>query len=326
MRRRKFIALLGGLAAAWPLTARAQQAVPVIGFLHGTSPGPYALFLRAFHQGLKEAGYTEGRNVAVEYRWAEDRYDRLPALAADLVDRHVTVIAAPSTPAVLAAKAATTTIPIVFLVGGDPVAIGLVASLARPGGNLTGVTNLTAQIGPKRLELLRALVPTAITVALLVNPSSPELAEPQSQELQVAARSLGLQLHVLNASTEREIDMAFATLVQLRPGGLVIVPDNFFTNRSDRIAALALRHAIPTIFQYPEFTAAGGLMSYGSNLRDLLRWSGLYTGRILKGEKPADLPVQQATKVELIINLRTARALGITMPTSILVRADEVIE
>jgi putative tryptophan/tyrosine transport system substrate-binding protein len=327
MKRRAFISLLGGAAAAWPLAVRAQQpTMPVIGFLHGASPGPYAPFLPGFHQGLKEAGYTEGRNVAVEYRWAEDRYDRLPALAADLVDHHVTVIAAPNTPAALAAKAATTTIPIVFLVGGDPVAIGLVASLARPGGNLTGVTNLTAQVGPKRLELLHALVPTAITVAVLVNPSSPELAEPQSQELQVAARSLGLQLHVLNASTEREIDMAFATVVQLRPGGLVIVPDPFFTNRSERLAELALRHAIPTIFHYPEFTAAGGLMSYGSNLRDLLRWSGLYTGRILKGEKPADLPVQQATKVELIINLKTARALGLEVPTSILVRADEVIE
>ena len=220
MRRREFITLFGG-AAAWPLAASAQQpTMPVIGFLHGASPGPYARFLSGFHQGLKEAGYTEGRNVAVEYRWAEERYDRLPALAADLVDRHVTVIAAlGSTPAALAAKAATTTIPIVFLVGVDPVAIGLVASLARPGGNLTGVTNLTAQIGPKRLELLHALVPTAITVALLVNPSSPELAEPQLQELQVAARSLGLQLHVLNASTEREIDMAFATVVQLRAGG-----------------------------------------------------------------------------------------------------------
>ena len=327
MKRRRFITLIGGAAVAWPLAARAQQpAMPVIGFLHSASPGLYAPFLPGFHQGLKEAGYTEGRNVAIEYRWAEDRYDRLPALAADLVDRHVTVIAAPATPAVLAAKAATTTIPIVFLVGGDPVAMGLVASLARPGGNLTGVTNLTAQVGSKRLELLHALVPTAITVALLVNPSSPELAEPQLQELQVAARSLGLQLHVLNASTEREIDMAFATVVQLRPGGLVIVPDNFFTSSSDRLAALALRHAIPTIFQYPEFTAAGGLMSYGSNLRDLLRWSGLYTGRILKGEKPADLPVQQATKVELILNLKTAKALGLEVPTSILVRADEVIE
>jgi putative tryptophan/tyrosine transport system substrate-binding protein len=266
LRRREFITLLGGAAVAWPLAARAQQpaGMPVIGFLHGASPGGYAPFLPGFHQGVKEAGYTEGRNVAIEYRWAEDCYDRLPALAADLVDRHVTVIAAPATPAALAAKAATTTIPIVFLVGGDPVAIGLVASLARPGGNLTGVTNLTAQVGSKRLELMHALVPTAITVALLVNPSSPELAEPQSQELQVAARSLGLQLHVLNASTEREIDMAFATVVQLRPGGLVIVPDPFFTNSSERLAARSLRHAIPTIFHYPEFTAAGGLMSYGS--------------------------------------------------------------
>jgi len=326
MRRRNFIALLGG-TAAWPLAARAQQAaMPVIGFLHGASPGPYAPFLAGFHQGLKETGYTVGRNVAVEYRWAEDRYDRLPALAADLVDRHVTLIAAPTTPSALAAKSATTTIPIVFLVGGDPIAIGLVASLARPGGNLTGVTNLTAEVGPKRLEMLRAVAPTATTIALLVNPKSPDLAEPQVQELQVAARGLGLQLHVLNASTEREIDAAFATLVQLRADGLVIVPDATFTNQAEQIAALALRYRVPAIFQYPEFTAAGGLMSYGSNLRDMLRLSGLYTGRILKGEKPADLPVQQATKVELIINLKTAKALGLTMPTALLVRADEVIE
>jgi putative ABC transport system substrate-binding protein len=326
VKRRDFITLVGG-AAAWPLGVRAQQRLPVIGFLHGASPGPYARFLLGFHQGLKEAGYTVGGNVAIEYRWAEDRYDRLPALAADLVDRHVTVIAAAgSTPAALAAKAATTTIPIVFLVGGDPIAIGLVASLARPGGNLTGVTNLTAEVGPKRLEMLRAVAPTATTIALLVNPKSPDLAEPQVQELQVAARGLGLQLHVLNASTEGEIDAAFATLVQLRADGLVIVPDAFFTSRAEQIAALALRHRVPAIFQYPEFTASGGLMSYGSNLRDMLRLSGLYTGRILKGEKPADLPVQQATKVELIINLKTAKALSLTMPTALLVRADEVIE
>jgi putative ABC transport system substrate-binding protein len=327
VRRREFITVLGS-AAAWPLAARAQQpAMPVIGFLHGASPGPYAPFLPGFHQGLKEAGYTEGGNVVVEYRWAEHRYDRLPALAADLVDRHVTVItAAGSTPAAVAAKAATTTIPIVFLVGVDPVAIGLVASLARPGGNLTGLTNLTAEVGPKRLEMLHAAVPTAITIALLLNPKSPDLSEAEAQGLQVAARRLGLQLHVLNASTEREIDGAFATLVQLPVGGLVIGPDSLFNSRAEQLAALALRHRVPAIYQYPEFTAAGGLMSYGSNLRDLLRLSGLYTGRILKGEKPADLPVQQATKVELIINLKTAKAFGLTMPTALLVRADEVIE
>jgi putative tryptophan/tyrosine transport system substrate-binding protein len=324
---RDFITLLGG-AAAWPLAAGAQQpGQPVIGFLHGASPGPYARFLPAFHQGLKETGYTEGGNVAVEYRWAEDRYDRLPALAADLVDRHVTVIAAAgSTPAALAAKAATTTIPIVFLVGVDPVAIGLVASLARPGGNLTGVVNLTVEVGPKRLEMLHAAVPTATTIALLVNPTASAISEPYSQELQVAAGGLGLQLHVLNASTEQEIDAAFATLVQLRAGGLVIGPDTLFISRAEQLAELALRYRVPAIFQYHDFTTAGGLMSYGSDLRELLRLGGLYTGRILKGEKPADLPVQQATKVELIINLKTANALGLTMPTALLVRADEVIE
>jgi putative tryptophan/tyrosine transport system substrate-binding protein len=242
----------------------------------------------------KRAGYIEGGNVAIEYRWAEDRYDRLPALAADLVNRHVTVIAAVgNTPAALAAKAATTTIPIVFEVGVDPVAAGLVASLARPGGNLTGVTNLTSEIGPKRLEMLNAVVPTAPTLALLVNPKNPEISEPHLQELQVAARRLGLQLHVLNASTDQEIDAAFATLIQLRTGGLVIGPDAIFTSRAEQLAALALRYRVPAIFQYPEFTAAGGLMSYGSDLRDVLRLGGLYTGRILKGEKPADLPVQQ---------------------------------
>ena len=232
------------------------------------------------------------------------------------------ITAAGSTPAALAAKAASTTIPIVFVVGVDPIAIGLVASLARPGGNITGVTTLTAEVGPKRLEMLHALVPTATTIALLVNPKSPD----QSQELQVVAHGLGLQLHVLNASTEREIDTAFATLVQLRAGGLVIGPDTLFTSRAEQLATLALRHRVPAIYQLPEFTAAGGLMSYGPNLRDLLRLGGLYTGRILKGEKPADLPVQQATKVELIINLKTANALGLTMPTALLVRADEVIE
>ena len=306
MNRREIITLIGSAAAAWP---------------------PGMVGCCACAASLKDTGYTEGVNVAVEYHWAEDRYDRLPALAADLVDRHVTVIAAAgSTPAALAAKAATTTIPIVFLVGADPVAIGLVASLARPGGNLTGVTNLTAEVGPKRLEMLHWLVPTAITIALLVNPKSPDLSEPQVQELQVAARRIGLQLHVLNASTEGEIDTAFATVVQLRAGGLVIVPDTLFVTQAEQLAALALRHRVPAIFEYPEFTAAGGLMSYGSNLHDMLRLSGLYTGRILKGEKPADLPVQQATKIEFIINLKTANTLGLTMPTDLLVRADEVIE
>jgi putative tryptophan/tyrosine transport system substrate-binding protein len=244
-----------------------------------------------------------------------------------LVDRHVTVIAAAgSTPAALAAKAATTNIPIVFLVGVDPVAIGLVASLARPGGNLTGVVNLTVEVGPKRLEMLHAAVPTATTIALLVNPTASAISEPYSQELQVAAGGLGLQLHVLNASTEQEIDAAFATLVQLRAGGLVIGPDTLFISRAEQLAELALRYRVPAIFQYHDFTTAGGLMSYGSDLRELLRLGGLYTGRILKGEKPADLPVQQATKVELIINLKTANALGLTMPTALLVRADEVIE
>jgi putative ABC transport system substrate-binding protein len=327
MRRREFVSLSVGAAVGWPLAARAQQTLPVIGFLHGASPGAYAPYLPGFHLGLKESGYTEGKDVAVEYRWAEDRYDRLPALAADLVNHHVTVIAAVgSTPAALAAKAATTTIPIVFLVAGDPVAIGLVDSLARPGGNLTGVAALTAEMGPKRLEMLHAVVPTAITIALLVNPKNRELSDPVVQELQVAARRLGLQLHVLNASTEREIDTAFATLVQLGAGGLVVSPDALFASRVEQLAALALRHRLPTIYQFPEFTAAGGLMSYGPNLRDLLRLSGLYTGSILKGKKPADLPVQQATKVELIINLKTANELGLTMPTALLVRADGVIE
>jgi putative tryptophan/tyrosine transport system substrate-binding protein len=326
MRRREFIRLVGG-AAAWPVAARAQQTLPVIGFLHGASSGAYAPFLPGFHLGLKESGYTEGTNVAVEYRWAEDRYDRLPAMAADLVNHHVTVIAAVgSTPAALAAKAATTTIPIVFLVAGDPVAIGLVDSLARPGGNLTGVAALTAEVGPKRLEMLHAVASTAITIALLVNPKNRELSDPVVQELQVAARRLGLQLPVLNASTEREIDMAFATLVQLGAGGLVISPDALFASRAEQLAALALRHRIPTIYQFPEFTAAGGLMSYGSDLRDMLRLSGLYTGRILKGEKPAELPVMQPTKFDLVINLKTAKTLGLSVPQSLLATADKVIE
>ena len=290
--------------------------MPVIGFLGARSPELWAVRLRAFRQGLSETGYIEGRNVAIEYRWAEGQYDRLPALAAELVRDQITVIARrQDTPAALAAKAVTTTIPIVFFTAADPVEVGFVASLARPGGNLTGVTKLDVELGSKRLELLHELVPTATTIALLVNPTNPALAEPITRGLQAAARALGLELHVLQASTERDFDAAFATLIQLRAGGLVIGPDLFFASRSEQLAALALRHAVPTIFQFQPFVAAGGLMSYGSSDRDAYRLAGIYTGRILKGEKPADLPVQQSTKVELIINLKTARALGLTVPS-----------
>ena len=264
--------------------------------------------------------------MAIEYRWAEGQYDRLPALVADLIRRQVTVIAANSPAPVMAAKAATTTIPIVFATGYDPVAAGLVASLARPGGNLTGVTSLTAEVGPKRVELLHELVPTATSIALLVNPAAGPLRETISTDLQAAARTLGLQFHVLHASAVRDFDTVFATLAQLRAGGLVIGSDPFFNSQSEQLAALAIRHAVPAIYQYREFAAAGGLMSYGGSLTDMYRQVGVYTGRILKGEKPADLPVQQSTKVELIINLKTAKALGLTVPPTLLARADEVIE
>jgi len=325
MRRREFITLLGG-AAAWPLAARAQQpAMPVIGFLNGGSPGPFAPYVAAFRQGLKEAGYIEGENVAIEYRWLEGQYDRAPSMAAELVRRQVAVIVA-NNPGNLAAKAATTTIPIVFTTGGDPVQLGFVASLSRPGGNLTGVTQLSVEVGPKRLELAHELVPAATMIGLLVNPANPDIAEPITRNLQVASRTLGLTLHVLHASTEREIEMAFATLLQLRAGALVIGSDPFFNIQSEQLAALALRQAMPAIFQYRPFAAAGGLVSYGGSIADSYRTAGVYTGRILKGEKPANLPVQQSTKVELIVNLKTARTLGITVPTALLVRADEVIE
>ena len=328
MRRRDFITLLGAAGVAWPLAANAQQPIPVVGFLSGASPGAYpaTVYLTAFRQGLKESGFVEGQNVAVEYHWAEEQYDRLPALASGLVRRQVAVIAAGGTPALLAAKAATTTIPIIFSTTVDPVEAGFVASLNRPGGNLTGWTILNIELGPKQVELLHELVPTSSSIALLVNAANPVLAEPTTKNAQAAARTLGLQLHVLNASTDQEIDAAFATLVQLHAGGLVIGPDNFFNSRSEQLAALALRHQIPAIYQYREFAAAGGVMSYGGNLTDAYRLVGVYVGRILKGEKPADLPVQTPTKFELVINLRTAKALGLEVPDTLLARADEVIE
>jgi putative ABC transport system substrate-binding protein len=323
--RREFITLLGS-ATAWPLAVRAQQPVmPVIGFLNSRAPGDDPHLLAAFRRGLKEAGYIEGQNVAIEYRFAENQYDRLPVLAADLVRRQVTVIAA-NGPAAKAAKAATATIPIVFIAGFDPVEVGLVASLNRPGGNITGVSVLDVELGPKRLELLHELVPTANIIAVLVNPSDPARAETISRDLQTAARTLGLQLHVLHASTDRDFDTVFASLVQLRAGGLVIGGEPFFNSRSEQLGALSMRHAVPTVYQLRTFAAAGGLASYGTSVSDSYRETGVYTGRILKGEKPADLPVQQATKVELILNLKTAQALGLTIPLSLLGRADEVIE
>ena len=328
LKRRDFVTLLAGAAAAMPFAARAQQpAMPVIGFLRSALiPEPEATHrVTAFHQGMKETGYVEGQNVAIEYRSDEGQTDQLPLLVADLLRRQVALIIG-NTPSTLAAKAATTTVPIVFVTGADPVRAGLVASLNRPGGNLTGVATLTVQLGAKQLEMLHELVPTATIFALLVNPTNPTNAETLSRDLQAAARTLGLQLHVLHASTERDFDTVFATLSRLRAAALVIGSDPFFNSRSQQLAALAFRHAIPTMYPFREYAIAGGLISYGNSFADAHRQSGVYTGRILKGEKPADLPVQQSTKVELILNLRTAKALGLDVPLSLLGRADEVIE
>jgi putative ABC transport system substrate-binding protein len=327
MKRREFIAGLGGAALVCPLTARAQQPVmPVIGFLSSASLDGLAPYLPAFRQGLAETGLLEGRNVTIEYSWADNEEDRLRALAIEFIRRPTTVITAPSVAAALAAKSATMTIPIVFYTGADPVNLGLIASLNRPSGNITGVTGLGNELGPKRLELLREMLPTATVFAVLVNAANPILAEPTVINLQAAARTLAVQLHILSASTEQEIDTAFAKLVQLHASGLVIGADNFFNSRSEQLAALALRHAVPTIYQYRNFAAAGGVMSYGGSITDAYRLVGVYAGRIVKGEKPTDLPVQQATKIELIINMKTAKALGLEVPTTLLVRADEVIE
>jgi putative ABC transport system substrate-binding protein len=327
MKRREFIRLLGGAAIGWPLAAGAQQsAMPVIGFLHNTSPDTNADRLRAFRQGLKDTGYVEGQNLAIEYRWAEGRNDRLPALAADLVRRQVAVIAATTTPSAMAAKAATTTTPIIFYVAGDPVELGLVASLNRPGGNLSGMTTITLELGAKRLELLRELVPAATRVAVLVNPANAANAETIVRDVEVAARAMGLQIQIFNASTSSEINAAFATLVRERPDALFVGVDSFFTSRRVQLVNLASRHAVPTTFSAREFAEAGGLMSYGPSIADVWHHVGAYTGRILKGAKPADLPVVQATKFELVINLQTARLFGIEVPPILIARADEVIE
>jgi putative ABC transport system substrate-binding protein len=313
---------------SWPSAARAQQrALPVIGFLNAASAQSYAPSLAAFLEGLGEAGYVDGRNVTIEYRWAEGQNDRLPALAADLVQRQVAVIAATSTPAALAAKAATMTVPIVFETAADPVQLGLVASLNRPGGNVTGVTQTNVEVGPKRLELLHELLPAARIVAFLVDPSDPVVAEATAKQMQAAAGTLGLELRVLNASSESDFDAVFAKVSQLQASGLVISAGTaIFASRSGQLAALAARHAVPTVGANRVFLMAGGLLSYGSDIVDAYRLTGGYVGRILMGEKPAVLPVQQATKIELRINLKAAKALGVTVPLTLLGRADEVIE
>ena len=326
MRRREFITLIGGGVAAWPLATRGQQAAkPVVGFLHGASSGGYEPMATSFRQGLKETGYVDGQNVAIEFRWAEGHYDRLPAMAADLVRRKVAVIVAGGTPAAFAAKTATSTIPTVILVGVDPVQLGLVGSLNRPGGNVTGLAILTVELEAKKLELLHELLPTTTAIALLANPMTP-LTESETKDLQATARSLGLRLHVLNASTERQIDAAFQALVELRATALIVSVDTFLNNSRSQIVALAARHAVPAVYGVRDFVEAGGLMSYGTDLIDVYRQQGIYVGKILKGARPADLPIQQVTKVALVINLKTAKTLRLTLPTTLLGRADETIE
>jgi ABC-type uncharacterized transport system substrate-binding protein len=326
MRRREIITLLGGAAAAWPLVARAQQPLPVVGFLYSFSPDPVADRLRGFRQGLKDTGHVEGENVTVVYRWAENQVDQLPALAAELVRRQVSVIATGNSLSAFAAKAATTTIPIVFSVNEDPVNLGLVASLARPGGNLTGINFFTSELAAKRLELLRDLVPSATRVAVLVNPANPANTETTLRDVTTAARAMGLHIQVVRASTSREINAAFAGFGRERPDALFLAGDGLFTNRRVQLVSLAARHAIPAAFASREIAVAGGLMSYGSNVADAWRQVGVYVGRILKGTKPADLPVTQANKFELVINAETARMLGLTVPPTLLATADEVIE
>jgi len=325
--RRQFMTLLGGAAVAWPLAARAQQpTMPVIGFLHSATSNSYAPMTAAFRKSLNEAGYIEGQNVAIEYRWAESQLDRLPELAADLVRGQVSVIftGGGSDPS-LAAKAATSKTPIVFANGTDPVEAGLVASLNRPGGNITGITFLNNTLGPKEVEVIHELAPKAAVVAVLLNPKLATAAS-QLKDVEMAARALGLQVQVLHASMEHDLDMVFASLLQLRAGGLAIGADAFFFSRRDQLVALAARYSVPTVYPWREAVTAGGLVSYGASVTDAYRLAGIYTGRILKGDKPAELPVQQSTKTELAINLKTAKALGIEVPTSLLLRADEVIE
>jgi putative tryptophan/tyrosine transport system substrate-binding protein len=326
MRRREVISLIGCAVSAWPLAARAQQkAMPVVGVLSSDSPGPAAANVAALRQGLSETGYVEGQNLAIEYRWAEGRYDRLPAFAADLVGRKVDVIVTSGATGIAAAKGATSAIPIVFLGGGDLVAAGLVASLSRPGGNLTGFSIFGFELNPKRLELLSELVPQAHVIALLVNPNQAS-TERQIRDVQEAGGAKGVQLSILKAGTESDIDLAFASLIQLQADALLVGSDPFLFSRREQLVTLASRHAIPAIYEWREFAAAGGLISYGTSLAGVFRQVGIYAGRILKGAKPADLPVQQPTRFELVVNLNTAKALGLTIPPSILARADEVIE